>query len=250
MSSAARDFGEKPIFFHSSTFSDSILFINPAFFPGVEPGDIISIGTDKSESPTIYLEVGPSPLQGNKAISVQEKIGRLLHLVPQQMVQIKSCVRDSTALSRVEVTIVDGCLPRQEMWQFLQNLQNHFVYVSQRLAIADCEVEISGLTKNDVPMFGGLITNSTDVLFYRSNCRMYLVIHITREILVADNSGYLRGEIVTDFCLSKLCELWKQGNTHHLVTVLLYMSIFPLFLITQIWTSCFRAACIPCGSPS
>lgn len=171
--------------------------------------------------------MGPSPLQGNKAISVQEKIGRLLHLVPQQMVRVESCVRSSTALSRVEVTIVDGCLPRQEMWQFLQNLQNHFVYVSQRLAIADCEVEISGLTKEGVPMFGGLITNSTDVLFYRSNCRMYLVIHITREILVADNSGYLRGEIVTDYCLSKLCELWKQGNTHHLVTVLLYMSIFP-----------------------
>jgi hypothetical protein len=150
----------------------------------------------------------------------------------------------------VEVTIVDGCLPRQEMWQFLQSLQNHFVYVSQRLAIANCEVEISGLAKKSVPVFGGLITNSTDVLFYRNNCRMYLVIHITREILVADNSGYLRGEIVTDYCLSKLCELWKQGNTHHLVTVLLYMSTVRLFLITQIWTWCSRTACIRCAFPS
>lgn len=216
----------------------------------MEPGDIISIRTDKSVTPTIYLEVGPSPLQGNKAISVQEKIGRLLHLVPQQMVQIESCVRSSTELSCVEVTIVDGCLPRQEMWQFLQSLQNHFVYVSQRLAIANCEVEISGLAKKSVPVFGGLITNSTDVLFYRNNCRMYLVIHITREILVADNSGYLRGEIVTDYCLSKLCELWKQGNTHHLVTVLLYMSTVRLLLITQIWTWCSRTACIRCVFPS
>ena len=98
-------------------------------------------------------------------------------------------------------------------------------------------------------MFGGLITNSTDVLFYRNNCRMYLVIHITREILVTDNSGYLRGEIVTDYCLSKLCELWKQGNTHHLVTVLLYMSTVRLFLITQIWTWCSRTACIRCAFP-
>lgn len=50
-------FGEKRIYFHSSTFSDSILFLNPAFFPEVNQGDIIYIRTDKSETPTVFLEV-------------------------------------------------------------------------------------------------------------------------------------------------------------------------------------------------
>ena len=54
---------------------------------------------------------------------------------------------------------------------------------------------------------------------------MYVVIHITREILAMDSSGYVRGEIVTDFCLKKIQELWKQEKTHHLITVLLYMSM-------------------------
>lgn len=75
--------------------------------------------------------------------------------MPQQIVQVGSCLRESTILDRVEVTIVDGCLPRQEMWQFLQNLQNQFVYLNQRLTIADCEIEIAGLTKESVPIFGG-----------------------------------------------------------------------------------------------
>ena len=85
--------------------------------------------------------------------------------------------------------------------------------------------EIHKCIKDNKNIFGGLITSSTNVIFCRSSCRMYVVIHITREILCVDNSGYLRGEIVTDYCLQRIQELWKQGNTHHLLTVLLYMGI-------------------------
>lgn len=60
---------------------------------------------------------------------------------------------------------------------------------------------------------------------------MYVVIHITREILAMDSSGYVRGEIVTDFCLKKIQELWKQEKTHHLITVLLYMSMQKFIMI-------------------
>ena len=145
-------------------------------------------------------------------------------LLPHQIVQVGSCLRETTILDRVEVTITDGCLPRQEMWQFLQNLQNHFVYVNQCMNIDGCEVSISGLTKDNTMVYGGLIDSTTDVLFLRNNCRMYVVIHITRDILAMDYSGYVRGEIVTDFCMKKIQELWKRENTHHLITVLLYMS--------------------------
>ena len=164
------------------------------------------------------------PVQGTAALSIQEKVGRAIGLLPHQVVQVGSCLRETTALDRVEVTITDGCLPRQEMWRFLQNLQNHFVYVNQCMNIDGCEVSISGLTKGNTVVYGGLINSTTDVLFLRNNCRMYVVIHITRDILAMDHSGYLRGEIVTDFCMKKIQELWKRENTHHLITVLLYMS--------------------------
>ena len=176
--------------------------------------------------PTIYLEVSEPPsTRSNVAISIEEKLGHFLNLTPQQVVQVGSCSRESTELKRIEVTIVDGCLPRQEMWSLLESLQNQFVYVKQRLTIEQCVVEISKLFQGDMPVSSGLITASTDVLSYRNNCRMYVVVHITREILVVDASGYLRSEIVTDFCFKKILELWKQANTHHLVTIMLYMDL-------------------------
>ena len=139
------------------------------------------------------------------------------------MVQVRSCSRESTALTAVEITIIEGCLPRQEIWQAIVNLHNHFVYTSQHLMINDCEIEITKLSAGKEQVFGGLIIPSTHCFFYRSNCRMYVVLHITREILCVDNSGYVRGEIVADFCLQKLQQLWKQGKTRHLVTVMLFM---------------------------
>ena len=213
------------MYFHSSTFSDAILFLNPACFPGVKQGDIIYL-LDKSSHPPIYLEVGHTPsINSNIAISIHENAARHLHLKRHQMVQVGCCPRESTALNSVEVNIVDGCLPRHEIWYLLHSLQDHFVYVNQRLQVNGCEVEVSSLIKDNRNIFGGLITSSTNVIFCRSSCRMYVVIHITREILCVDNSGYLRGEIVTDYCLQRIQELWKQGNTHHLLTVLLYMGI-------------------------
>lgn len=221
-----KDYGETRIYFHSATFSNSSLVLNSSFFPGVEKGDVIYLLTDKSEKPQIYLEVTEPPTtKSTVAISIQEKLGHYLNLSPQQIVQVGSCSRDSTELKLVEVTIVDGCLPRQEMWSLLESLQSQFVYVKQRLMIEECEIEISNLTHNGLSVSGGLITPSTDVLFYRTNCRMYVVVHITREILAVDASGYLRSEIVTDFCFKKILDLWKQGNTHHIVTILLYTDL-------------------------
>lgn len=222
----AKNFGETRLYFHSSTFSNALLFLNSSYFPGIEKGDVIYLLTDKSVKPTIYLEVSEPPsTRSNVAISIEEKLGHFLNLTPQQVVQVGSCSRESTELKRIEVTIVDGCLPRQEMWSLLESLQNQFVYVKQRLTIEQCVVEISKLFQGDMPVSSGLITASTDVLSYRNNCRMYVVVHITREILVVDASGYLRSEIVADFCFKKILELWKQANTHHLVTIMLYMDL-------------------------
>ena len=221
-----KDYGKTRIYFHSATFSSSSLVLNSSFFPGVEKGDVIYLLTYKSKNPRIYLEVTEPPTtKSTVAISIQEKLGHYLNLSPQQIVQVGSCSRDSTVLKLVEVTIVDGCLPRQEMWSLLESLQNKFVYVNQRLTIEECEIEISNLTHEDLSVSGGLITPSTDVLFYRTNCRMYVVMHITREILAVDASGYLRSEIMTDFCFNKILNLWKQGNTHHIVTILLYVDL-------------------------
>lgn len=216
-------FGEKRIYFHSSTFSDSILYLNPLYFNGINQGDVISL-TYKKDRPPVFLEVGCSPeIDSNIAISIQEKIGRYLKITPHQLVHVDLVSRQSTALSVIEVNIVDGCLPRHETWSLLRSLHDHFVYVNQRLHFDECDVEVSNLTKDGKKMLGGLITSSTSVVFCRSNCRMYVVVHISREILCDDNSGYLRGEIVTDYCMKKIQELWKQGNTHHTLTVLLYM---------------------------
>ena len=49
-----------------------------------------------------------------------------------------------------------------------------------------------------------------------------------------DSSGFLRGEIVADSCLRKIQEMWKQGNTHHLVTVMLMMRwVFECLFLTK-----------------
>lgn len=50
-------FGEQTINFHSSTYCNSVVFVNPLLLPGVEEGDIIYIRTEKAETPTIFLEV-------------------------------------------------------------------------------------------------------------------------------------------------------------------------------------------------
>ena len=50
-------FGEQTINFHSSTYCNSVVFVNPLLLPGIEEGDIIYIRTEKSETPTIFLEV-------------------------------------------------------------------------------------------------------------------------------------------------------------------------------------------------
>ena len=137
------------MYFHSSTFSDAIFFLNPACFPGVKQGDIIYL-LDKSSHPPIYLEVGHTPsINSNIAISIHENAARHLHLKRHQMVQVGCCPRESTALNSVEVNIVDGCLPRHEIWYLLHSLQDHFVYVNQRLQVNGCEVEVSSLIKDD-----------------------------------------------------------------------------------------------------
>lgn len=230
-----RSFGEKTIYFHSSTFSNTTLLLNPSSFPGIEQGDILYFQTSKNQKPTIYLEVGSlTAVQNNVAISIQEKLGRSLNLLPQQVVQVGSCSRESVALSSIEIIIIAGCLPRQEIWQKILSLQRQFVYVQQHLNLDECEIEITRLTAGNRTVFGGVITAETNCFFYRNNCRMYVVVHITREILCMDSSGFLRGEIVADSCLRKIQEMWKQGNTHHLVTVMLMMRwVFECLFLTK-----------------
>lgn len=171
-----------------------------------------------------FHEVTSSPeLQSNCVISIQEKVASHLHITLHQKVAVHTCPRRDASLNRIEVTILDGCLPRHEIWSLLHSLHDHFVVVNQQLQIDGCDIQVQNLSKDEEMVYGGLITPSTNVIFCRSNCRMYVIVHITREILGVDNSGYMRSEIVTDFCLKKIQTLWKQGNSHHLLTVLLFM---------------------------
>ena len=202
--------------------------MNLTYFPSLKQGDIIYIMIGKSR---FFHEVtSDSGIQSNVAISIQEKLGRSLFITPHQKIHLYSCPRKDAALNMIEVSILDGCLPRHEIWTLLHSLQNHFVVVNQHLQIDGCDIRVQNLSKDKESVFGGLITSSTNVIFCRSNCRMYVVVHITRDILCVDNSGYMRSEIVTDFCLKKIQELWKQGNSHHLLTVLLYMRML-LFVV-------------------
>ena len=217
--------GVWPIYFHSSTFSGSLFSLNFSYFPSLHPGDIIYLVIDKTR---FYIEVPAiQDVQSNIAISIHEKMRRQLKISSNHKIPVYSCPRETAALNVIEVNILDGCLPRHEMWSLFQSLQDQYVYVNQQLQIDGCDIQVQNLQKEDKKkMYGGLITSSTNVIFYRSNCRMYIVVHITRDILCVDSSGYLRSEIIVNFCMKKIQELWEQNNSHHLITVMLYMSKF------------------------
>lgn len=214
--------GEYQLYFHEDDFSKSYFYLNLDKFPNVKRGEILFF---KVCSEPIYFEVIPNPdITSNIAISIRKDVGKYLNLTRLQSVSLYTCPREDAGLDSIEVNILDGCLPRHEIWSLLHSLRDQFVY--RKLAIEGYRITVENLRKGEDKYLGGLITSSTNVYFRRSNCRMYIVIHITREILTMDPSGYLRGEIITDYCLKKLQDMWRDERPHHIYTVMIYASMF------------------------
>lgn len=294
---AYRSFGDLNVHLHTSTYSQSSLYLNQTLFFNVIPGQIICIQfrNASGDQKVLYLEVSASThVMSNFDLSIHESIAQSVGITARHVVRVSSVAPDVASIGHMDVIIIDGVLARSETWFLLNYLKGKNLYLNQRLSVDQCTFIISSLSRRKKPkvvggttvnvetsalkrplssklstsakvnpatqqqsnkqtaydqnMCGGMVIQDTSMVFRSGLSNMYVGVHLTRDILAIDTSGYERGEIIIDFCLRKLFEIWEKHRYKHSLTLFLFYDIEPSSSIKEPYhheqLHCVKTACV------
>ncbi|KNE66846.1 hypothetical protein AMAG_11328 [Allomyces macrogynus ATCC 38327] len=133
----------------------------------------------------------------------------------------------AVAAEYIEVAVKDQYLSRSDMWHIKHALVGQCVYVAQKLAFPGglkCQVR-EVFRRGTTKAACGLVTHDTKTIFRSESARIYLLVHIAKEMHDRADDGDLYFERAVDGFLPDLFARWKLLATNHLVTIVFFTRV-------------------------
>ncbi|XP_069037996.1 GATOR1 complex protein DEPDC5 isoform X3 [Lepisosteus oculatus] len=206
--------------------SDDELMVNPKVFPQVTIGDIVEIAHPNDEYSPLLLQVKSlkEDLQ-KETISVDQTVAQAFKLRAYQDVFVNIVDPKDVTLDLVELTFKDQYIGRGDMWRLKKSLVSTCAYVTQKVEFAGIRAQASELWVRGEKVTCGYISEDSRVVFRSTSAMVYIFIQMSCEMWDFDIYDLYFEKAVNGF-LSDLFAKWKEKNSSHEVTVVLFSRTF------------------------
>lgn len=159
---------------------------------------------------------------------MEQTIASQFGLQSYQTVTVKKIQPEDVALQLLELTFKDQYLNRSDMWRFTQSLVGTVVYKNKIVEFCNQTVrcQVFDMWCQGSRVACGYVSDHTKVVYRSSTSRFYLFIQMSSEMWEFDHYGDLYFEKAVSGFLKDLFERWKQLNTNHEVTIVLFSRSF------------------------
>ncbi|KAJ3361277.1 vacuolar membrane-associated protein iml1 [Allomyces javanicus] len=172
-------------------------------------------------------DADPAAKGSQLQVSVASHLAALFNLQARTDVKITAIDPAAVAAEYIEVAVKDQYLSRSDMWHIKHALVGQCVYVAQKLAFPGglkCQVR-EVFRRGTTKAACGLVTHDTKTIFRSESARIYLLVHIAKEMHDRADDGDLYFERAVDGFLPDLFARWKLLATNHLVTIVFFTRV-------------------------
>ncbi|KAK9712490.1 vacuolar membrane-associated protein iml1, partial [Basidiobolus ranarum] len=240
---------------HDDRFSKQDVVINPDYFPGIKPGDLLEIFhppfqktsssnskpgyteinvkvNEDSDEKSLILQVEPSDVdilakQPQLQISIANHIATAFGLQARKDIIVRKVDAASVATEYIEFTFKDQYIGRSDMWRLKMSLNGTCVHVGKKISFAGCvRVQVKEIYVGGNTVMCGYITENTRTIFRSESAKYYIFIQMSREMWDFDEDGMLFFEKATHNFLPDLFKRWKELGTNHVASIVMFTRVF------------------------
>jgi hypothetical protein len=221
------------------------LLLHKEDFPGLCPGDVVEIYHPENEAtkdlpmkaPRLLLMVdknGIYPDNGmvkplnRETVNVEKSVAETFQLPNYKDVIVTKVDKKDITLDSVELTFKEQYIGRSEMWRLKKSLADTCVYLNKKVDLCQGQVrcQVNEMWGQGYRVSSGVITPDTKVVFRSDTAMVYLFIQMSSEMWDFDIHGELFFEKAVDGFLAEMFERWKESQSSHEVTIILFSRCF------------------------
>ncbi|XP_070204272.1 GATOR complex protein Iml1-like isoform X2 [Littorina saxatilis] len=213
---------------HRSNPNQKDLLITAKDFPGVQIGDVLEIYHPEEEFSRLLLQVEsiPEDFQQKDTVSIADSIATTFHLQRLKDVIVNKIEPKNVALDMVELLFKEQYLHRSDMWRLMKTLKNTCVYLNKKIEFAEIRCMVNEMWSKGEKVLSGVITGDTRVVYRSSTAVVQIFIQMSSEMWEFDLNGDLYFEKAVNGFLTDLFAKWKDQNSCHDVTIVLFSRTF------------------------
>ncbi|ORY00219.1 hypothetical protein K493DRAFT_392196 [Basidiobolus meristosporus CBS 931.73] len=223
---------------HDDRFSKQEVVINPDYFPGIKPGDLLELfhpPFQNTSSPDSRPYPGKTIKENEESdektlvlqISIANHIATAFGLQARKDIIVRKVDANSIATEYVEFTFKDQYIGRSDMWRLKMSLNGTCVHVGKKISFAGCvRVQVKEIYVAGKTVMCGYITESTRTIFRSESAKYYIFIQMSREMWDFDEDGMLFFEKATHNFLPDLFTRWKELGTNHVASIVMFTRVF------------------------
>lgn len=222
------------VWFHELRTSEEDVLVDTAFLPGARVGDLFELEYIPKHPGSLIrklvFKITPSSTISNSRFQISllsTPLQKALDAAPRSTVRVTKITDvESVALDSVEIIIKDINLSRDAMWNFSSKLIGTSCYVEKRLTFLNNRSGLAKyLFKNGKRTFSGYITEDTKIVFRSESAKVFMMIQLSEEMWNFEETGEIIFHKLVNSLFPKIFKLWKDKNTHHSISIILFTSI-------------------------
>ncbi|KAK9464887.1 hypothetical protein V1512DRAFT_85621 [Lipomyces arxii] len=220
--------------FHDERVTTDPVVIEENLLIGAKEGNVCEVLTHSGELLEMFvlkfhstdiknkLATTNSPLQ----MSVLSGSGRLALHRGSRNVTIRVLERQAAEADLLTFYIKDLYLTRTDMWRLPAALVGNCIYDGQSIEFVKMlKVNINTIHKNGRQTRMAFVGPDTKAVFRSQSLRYLIFLQMSREMWYFDDTGESYFQKVINSYLPQLFQQWREADTHHLVTIVMFTSI-------------------------
>nr|KAJ3423180.1 vacuolar membrane-associated protein iml1 [Polyrhizophydium stewartii] len=227
---------------HYEDFSRHDVVINQAWLPGLQLGDLLEI------RPADQKAAAPSAGGGGRGggdgqpasqearggslkdklilqISIAQHIATLFGLVARANVIVRKIDKDAIKATHVEISFRDQYIGRSDMWRLKMALTGTSVHCGEKVSTLGVRGQVKDIIVDEVSSRCGYVADTTRYIFRSETAKYFIFIQMSKEMWDFDEDGELFFEKCINGFLPELFSKWKEINTNHVVSIILFSRV-------------------------
>lgn len=217
---------------HTKKISDKQgdeILINPKWIPEVIIGDVLEIYHPEEEYSRLLLQIKSLPEDfqpKDNVVSIEQSIAAAFQLKTYHNVIVNKVDIKVITVDLVEVLFKDQYYSRSDMHRLRNSMIGNGVYLNKNIKFSEMRVQINELWCRGEKVTCGVISEDTRIVFRSSTAVVHIFIQMSSEMWDFDFNGDLYFEKAVNGFLTDLYAKWKEQNSCHDVTIVLFSRTF------------------------